>query len=328
MTEITSSPARRINLIAATALVLVVVLAVAAFLVVRQLSDPAEPGAQQVVPDTAGRAPGQAQAYTDSLRNHGLVCSDRYLDYTPVLVRGCYRKDAAHEVMVDFAATPDGKLGWASVQVDYLNANDEASAETDLEAVAGEFAEAASLAGVAELVKKNGTHRTAWGTVWTDGADVGGIGTVTVLRDGWEWPELPAEHLTSTAEQIATIVAGRGYACTETAKPSRVTTCTKQAGGAITVRAHIDGNTLTSFTLAVEGTTQPHPRALDELKEILSLLTGGRALQVRQWFETTGQVPGGRAQVAGLQVCQVTDGEKVNFEITSFRPYARWTGDC
>ncbi len=196
----------------AAGLALVVFVAVA--VVVRGRSDQGEQVAQYVVPDTAGPATGQAQAFTEALRKRGLVCSDLFPGNKPLLVRSCSRKDATHDVYADFAATPEGQLSAASLGAKYDVPGAAADAQTELKAIVGEFAVAGAAGGLTELVGKytnqvSAPITTAWGTVTVVG-DTG----LELERKGWKWPKLPDRPFTGTAEQVVKAVTADGFTCT------------------------------------------------------------------------------------------------------------------
>jgi hypothetical protein len=304
---------RSTKLLIAAAVALVVV--VAAVIVAHSRSDRSrQEVAQYVAPDTAGRAPGQAQVLTEALRKRGLVCSDLYPDYRPLVVRGCYRKDATHDIQADFAATPDGRLSSANFQI--MNTGP-ADPEPDLKGLLDDFAAAGAADGVASLVGKAGEHSTAWGTVRVAAGGYG-YAEVELQRKGWTWPELPNHPFTGSADQVARTIAADGFTCTSGG--TGVQNCER---GADLVTAVSNGNTIR--TLGIGSDSWTTARALQE--RLFTELFPDRAALVTAWF-AAGRPVGARAYTAGLQLCQTTQGESASFKITAFDPAEHQSANC
>jgi hypothetical protein len=308
-------------LVAAVALVVIVV----AVLVVRARSDQGEQVAQYVVPDTAGKTTGQAQAFTEALRKRGLVCSDLFPDYKPLLVRTCSRKDATHDVYADFAATPDGQLSAAELGAKYDFPASAADAQTELKAIAGEFAVAGAADGLTELLGKYSNQvsapiTTAWGTVTVVG-DTG----VELERKGWKWPELPDDPFVGTAEQVVNAVTADGFTCTSGGGP-HVQNCVR-ATDLVTAISADDG----IHTIGIRAGSWTAARTLQE--HIFRALTGSgepvgdRRPLATDWF-AAGEAAGARAYVDGLQLCQTKYDSNTVFEITALVPFGSRSNNC
>lgn len=292
------------------------IVVVAAVLVVRARSGHREQVAQYVVPDTAGKATGQAQAFTEALRKRGLVCSDRDPGSTPVLVRTCARKDATHDVYAEFAATPDGRLGAASLGAKYDWPADDAEAQSELKAIVGDFGTAGAAAGLTDLLGSKGDHSTAWGTVTV----VSSI-EVTLERKGWQWPELPDHPFNGTAEGVVSAVTADGFTCTS-GGGSGVQNC-RRGPDLVTAISSVDG--IHVITIAAGSWTAA--RTLQE--HIVQALVGDRepGPQITQWF-AAGEASGARAYVAGLQLCQTKYSDNTAFEINALGPFASSPSQC
>jgi hypothetical protein len=307
---------RSTKVLVAAAVALIVL--VAAVLVVRDRSGQSGQVAQYVVPDTAGKVTGQAQVLTEALRKRGLVCSDLYPDYKPLLVRGCYRKDATHDVTADFAARPDGQLGPARFGIKYQDPADDERAKPDLEAIVGDFAAASAVRELTGLLSKNGQHSIAWGSVTVWSAELEGFGGMELEPKGWKWPDHHGDAFTGTAEQVAAAATADGFTCTSGGGPD-VQNCDR-GSDLVTAISSVDG----IHTIGIRAGSWTAARALQE--HIFGELTGDgppigdREPLATRWF-AAGEAAGARAYVGGLQVCQAKYSSSTVFEITALVPF-------
>ena len=303
-----------------------ILVAAVALLLVACSSDQGGPDAQYVVPDTAGQATGQAQVLTEALRKRGLVCSDLYPDNKPLVVRGCYRKDATHDIKADFTATPDGQLVSASFDIAYTDPADAPQAKPDLEAVVGDFAAASGAGELTGLLAKSGEHRTAWGSATVLSAGLEGFGGMDLERKGWKWPTLPDHAFAGTAEQVAGAATADGFTCTSSNSRS-VQNCIRDSD-LVTAISSVDG----IHVIGIRAGSWTAARTLQE--HIFAALTGnaGQAGDRRplatQWF-AAGEAAGARAYVGGLRLCQAKHSRSSTvFGISALVPAGTTSGEC
>ncbi|WP_427893566.1 hypothetical protein ACQHIV_11650 [Kribbella sp. GL6] len=292
----------------------VLVVALALFVVGACAPDSSRQPAPYVVPDTAEKTSGQAQALTEALRQRGLVCSDLYPHAKPLLVRDCSRKDATHDVRADFAATPDGRLSSALLDVSYQS---EPGAGSELAAIVEAFGAAGSVGNLTSLLDQKGDYSTSWGkvTVISEKSSIGG--RVELNRKNWKWPTLPDAHLTGTAAQITDAAAADGFTCTGGA-PGGDLECER---GEDRVSAAVGGDGL--HTIEISAGSWAAARTLQE--HVFGELSdaGDPEPMVTQWF-AAGEPAGARAYVSGLQLCQTRYSGLTVFKITMLVPF----GSC
>jgi hypothetical protein len=177
-----------------------------------------------------------------------------------------HTKDATHDVYADFAATPDGQLSAAELGAKYDFPASAADAQTELKAIAGEFAVAGAADGLTELLGKYSNQvsapiTTAWGTVTVVG-DTG----VELERKGWKWPELPDDPFVGTAGQVVNAVTANGFTCTSGGGP-HVQNCVR-ATDLVTAISADDG----IHTIGIRAGSWTAARTLQE--HIFRALTG------------------------------------------------------
>ncbi len=335
------TPPRRDGLIALMVLssLALVAVAVCGILVVRNLADPSPtdraasgtpgiPGATSTpapskksyreVPDTGGPARGQAEAFSTLLRARGLVCSDENL--AKVFSRGCYWKDFDHKVRVEFLGPVDGRLSEVTIDLDYIGAEDEATAHRAFDDLVGDFVKAAEMSDAdaaavrKELAAEEAEFSTDWGSAklyrYTESTS-----TITFKRSGWHSPDLVAATLPGDLDLVESVAVQRGFRC-ERDSEYRIE-CQQGADDELKIVA--SGAVPRGLSRLYVGANtgrddQAMEAALAEIGAVLDALGGSRAAAAKDWFTQNRSVAGGMAYVDGLHAyLDVIDDDRLHY---------------
>lgn len=331
-------PPRRRSLVGCILpLVLVLALAavgVTAVVLLRGGSEP-EQKSYTSIPDTAGPAVGQAQAFTRLLRARGLACSDEKL--AKVFSRGCYREDFDHDVRVELLGPVDGTLTEVEIRLDYIGADDQADAHRDFDDLVGDFVQAAGL-GTAdatvvrnELAGKDAEFRTGWGSAELQ-RSTSSTSSITFRRAGWKSPDLVAATLPGDLAAVEAVAVKRGYRCERSA--DSLVECSK--GDELKIVANRALPTGLK-RLYVGANTGRDDKAMDvalaEAGALLDALGGTRSAAVKDWYTQHRTAAGGMAYVAGLRAYLTVEDTKllhyVQFDLlTPCRYNSKYGGFC
>lgn len=293
--------------------VALVVIGLVAFYGVRWSSQP-EQDSYTSVQDTSRPAKGQVQRFSDALRARGMACSDEYTNDLRLFSRGCYRTDFDHDVAAEFAGSPDGTLGYANLNLDYIGADDAELARSDFDAIVRDFVAAAGLTEAdAKIVSDRlAAHTDAeFTTGWGSARLTRGTSSSAIVLRGTAWrPPNLAETSLGGSDDLRTVVVQRGYDCTEL-EPSgqgQLECTRKDSTGTFKVNATLVLQGITRLYLSADTGRKDTAMklALAELGGVLDEL--GDGAEVKEWFTENAGAAGGRAYVDAMHAyLSVTD---------------------